>query len=194
VLSALKKTDKHPFIAKKQAALTKQFTSWKKSAALLEANYLAWYLVATDRAPLARTIVDEIAANVVFANNYTVWGPVADAICLAARLAREAKDTKRYDELMSRSAEHPTYAQTATRDFFDSIFKRNKLQIENTRAETSATSACKALANALQVLTYFAETVRRGGFVYDKWLPLTDLDATIASGLALLKERLTTAK
>lgn len=61
MLSALKKIDKNPLIAKKQRAVAKGLTTWKQRNALQDAHELAWYLLAAGRDQAARSIVDEIA-------------------------------------------------------------------------------------------------------------------------------------
>lgn len=190
MLSALSKPDKNPFIAKKQATLAKQFTSWKKSKALQDANHLAWYLHGAGQPKAARSIVDEIADNVVFAQNYNVWGPAADAITAASKFAREAKDPKRSKQLMARIVEVPAYATTSDRTFIVGVVERSRKYLGLAAAEKRADKGCFQAANALTTLVYFAETLRQGGFHYEAWLSHQEIESMIAEAVEVIATRL----
>lgn len=190
MLSALKKPDKNAFIAKKQAALAKQFTSWKKSKALQDANHLAWYLHGAGQPKVARSIVDEISDNVVFAQNYNVWGPAADSITAAAKFAREAKDTKRAKQLMARIVEVPAYATTSDKTFIVGVVERGRKYLGLAAAEKRADKGCFQAANALTTLVYFGETLRQGGFHYEAWLSHGEIEAMIAEAIEVIATRI----
>ncbi len=91
---ALTSAEPHPYLAKIKPGVAKRF-SLTRMEPLYEAVDLAWYLVALGREREARSLVDDIAAGAAFNGNYNTWSPAANAIALAARLARLAGDEPR---------------------------------------------------------------------------------------------------
>lgn len=191
MLSALKQPDKNPFIAKKQAALRKSFTSWKQDKSLDGAHDLAWYFYAAGNSKAARSIVDEIADNVVSTKSGDrSWGSAANAICAAARFAREAKDKKRAAVLIQRIRETPAHLGTENRAYVVDVIRRYKDQLVAAPKEKRAETACAYAANSLVTFVYYAETLRHGGFPYDKWLDRAEIDRMMADAIEVIATRM----
>ena len=190
MLSVLKKPDKNPFIAKKQAALRKSLTSWKKGTALQDAIELAWYFYAAGNAKVARSIVDEIVDNVADTDNFNVAHALQGAICAAARFAREAKDKTREKQLIARAVRNPEFSDDrAGRGFFREEIARNKEQLVHAPNEKRAETGCVYAANSLARFVYFAEMVRAGA-IPTKWVARGELESMIDEAFEVIATRI----
>ena len=193
MLSALKKPDRNPFIAKRQAALRKSFTSWKQGKAIDSAHDLAWYFHAAGNAKTARSIVDEIADNVSSGKSGDrTWFAAANAICAAARFARGAKDKKHAAALIERIRETPAHLGTENRAYVVDVIRRYKEQLVAAPEEKRAETACAYAANSLGTFVYYAETLRHGGFPYDKWLDRAEIERMMADAIEVIATRMPT--
>jgi len=184
---ALTSAEPHPHLAKIKPGVAKRF-SLTRMEPLFEAVDFAWYLVALGREREARSLVDDIAAGAVFSGNYNTWSPAANAIALAARLARLAGDEPCRSALVGRLVEHPALA-TTDKPAFDAWLAGCAKKVDNARAEGSQKWACHQASRGMQGAAYLRETLG-AGFYYDAWTTAAALDAIIDGGIALLRERL----
>lgn len=180
-MKALTRTEKHPALAKLQAALAKKFSP-KKMEPLFQAVSYGWCLLALGRADDARAMMDELVDPIAFTGNFNIWTPVANGICLAARLSKGA----RKKQLIARVHAHQALA----------VMDQQRLlawvgdEVAGLQDEAADPKAKPMdLARALQGVGYFEQTAGQG-FFYDDWLDAAGLTTDVNAGLAKLKERL----
>ncbi len=179
--------ESHPIVAKAKATLARKFKP-TRSAAIDGGVTICWYLVALDRGDEARALARQLGAAVTFDGNHALWSPAADALCLAARLARGARAANEARALVQRLVDNPAFAVMPERDLREWV-GRAAADLADAREETSATWARNGALASLQRACYFRETAGHG-FYYDAWIETAALDAVIAGGLDLLRTHL----
>jgi hypothetical protein len=177
----------HPIVAKAKASLVKKYKP-TRSEAIDDGVAIAWYLVALGRAGAAAALARDLGAAVTFNGNHSLWSPAADALCLAARLAREAQRPDDAATYIARIVANPAFAVMSRADFAGWVAEAAK-DLAEARDEPSAKWARNNAITAVTRACYFRETAGHG-FYYDAWVDAAALDAVIAGGVALLAEKL----
>lgn len=178
--------DANRHLARMKASLARRW-SLTRMRELFDAVHLAWCFVALGRTDEAREVVGALAA-VPFAGDYNIWTPVGHAICLQARLEREAGDVAGWERDMARLRAHPVNVTTnpaATRKLLDSL----PAQLEAGLRARSLPSAVEQITTALMELNYYHECGLAGidyGLPYD----VQALEPLLESGLDLLRQHL----
>lgn len=179
--AALTRPESHPKLAKLQAAVAKKFSPKKMDPLFATVSY-GWCLVALGRHDDARGLMDDVADPISFTGNFNVWTPVANAICLSARLSKGA----RKKALIARLVDHPALAVMDQQRLLVWVAHR---VAELQKAIADPKVKPDRLASALQGVCYFEQTAGHG-FFYDDWLDLAGLGADVEAGLAELARRL----
>lgn len=172
--AALTAKEKHPVLAKAIASLAKKYSP-KKMQPLFDVVTVGWLLVGLGRGDDARAFMDEVADPIAFTGNFNVWTPVSQAICLSARLTKQAARKK---ALIARIAAAPALAEMGRKDF-DAWLQREVDDL---------TEAVKPLeiAHALRGVCYFEQTAGQG-FFYDAWADRKALTAQIDGAVERLR-------
>lgn len=177
---ALAEKEAHPVVAKAIAGLAKKYSP-KKMQPLFEAVTVGWLFVGLGRKADARAFMDEVADPIAFTGNFNVWTPVANALCLSARLTTSAARKK---ALIDRIVAAPALAVMDQARFAEWL-ARDRAGL------TEAVQGGKplAIARALQGVAYFEQTAEHG-FFYDGWVDGPALTAQIDAALEELARRL----
>jgi hypothetical protein len=162
VPSVLLGEDGNKAVARAKASLAKKW-SLTRAETLGDAVQLAWFSVALGRLDEARELAEHIAERVTFTGDYNVWTPVANAIALAARLARERNDEPRRASLIARLVEHPALAKMPREAFVKWVADSDK-DIRSAEVEPSQKWALHGFARGCARATYFRETSKEGSY------------------------------
>lgn len=176
-------------VAKAKASLAKSYKP-TRSKAIDDGVTIAWQLVALGRSAEAAALARALASAVTFDGNHALWSPAADAMCLAARLARLANPKKNdAAALIKPIVDEPAFADV-DRENFDAWVADAAKDLAEARAESSAAWARNGAHAAVTRACYFRETAGHG-FYYDNWVDKEALDTVIEGCIALLGEKLT---
>jgi hypothetical protein len=185
VPKSLTAKERHPFLAKVRASLAKRYGPTRMNE-LFEVVDLGWYLAALGRDDEARTLMGEVSSSIVFDGNFNLWSPVANALCLAARLTQASAPKK---ALIARVVENPAWAVMSRKDF-NATIERALAQLADAEGYPGMQRvACQLYARGLQTLSYFSETAGHG-LSYDTWYDRPRLDGAITKAIAALGHRL----
>ena len=168
-------------IARAKGAVAKKW-SLTRADSLEGAVELAWFLVALGREDEARELVDSIVEGVTFSDDPKVWSPVANAIALAARLARRRADEVRRASLVARLVEHPAVAREA----FAKWLAEAQKDLRSAEVETAQKWACQGFARGCARAAYGRETAAERAYEAAA-IDVAALELVIAEGLAGLR-------
>ncbi|HSO39058.1 MAG TPA: DUF6707 family protein [Labilithrix sp.] len=183
----LLESDGNKTVGRAKASLAKKW-SLSRMESLLDASYLAWFLVALGRAKEAREIVDYVADRVPFDGNHNLWSPASNAVTLAARLARLQGDEARRASLVSRVVEHPAVAAMDREALVKWIAGADK-DVRSAEVDPSQKWALQGFARGCARATYFRETAAESGYEAGV-VDIGALENTIGEGLAGLRAHL----
>lgn len=176
--------DANKLIAKTKATLAKRWNI-ARAESLEGAVQLAWFMIALHREKEAREVTEHVAERVAFGGDLAVWAPAANAIALAARLARLQNDEARRASLVARVVEHPALAPLDREALVKWIAVAGK-DVRSAEVDPSQKHALEGFARGCARATYLRETAAEGGYP-DGVVSVEALETTIDDGLQGLR-------
>lgn len=145
----------HAFLKAHKQALQKKW-SLKSMNPLFDAVDLAYYLAALGRTADAAEISGLIADSVSFSGNYNVWSPVGYAICLRARLLRQAGRAGDADAALKPVIATPM-VRTPVQAQIDKDLAALPDELDKALAGTAKKAACSNAARKLYKVSWYLE-------------------------------------
>ncbi len=176
--------DANKLIAKTKATLAKKW-SIGRADSLEGAVQLAWFMIALRRDKEAREVTEHVAERVSFGGDLAVWAPAANAIALAARLARLQSDEARRASLIARVVEHPAMGALDREALVKWIAVAGK-DVRSAEVDPSQKHALEGFARGCARATYVRETAAEGRYE-DGVVSVEALESTIDDGLQGLR-------
>lgn len=149
--------DREPqdFLKAHKRALSKTW-SLKSMNPLYAGAELAYFLVSLKRDADAAEICDLLAGSVSFSNNFNIWTPVGHAICLRARLLRQAGKAGEADAALAPIITHP-YNRTPPQAQIDKDLGALPANLEEALAQSAKKASCQTTARKLFSVCWYLE-------------------------------------
>lgn len=187
VPSVIVSEDGNKAVARTKASVAKKW-NLTRAESLAETVHLAWFFVALGRDGEARELAEHVAERVSFTGDKALWAPAAQAIALAARLARLRGDDAPHTLLAGRLAEHPVVASSPAEAFAKALTEAGK-DIRSAEIESAQKWALEGFARGCARAAYFREAAAAGAFG-EAAVDAEALERTLEEGLAGLRAHL----
>lgn len=145
----------HAFLKAHKRALSKKW-SLKSMNALFDGVDLAFFLAASKRDGEASEICNLLAASVSFAGNFNIWTPVGYAICLKARLLREAGKADEADAALKPVIANP-FNRTPIQAQIDKDLSALPADLEKALAQSAKKASCQTVSRKLYTICWYLE-------------------------------------
>lgn len=181
--AALQADEAHPFIRERLAAL---LFDWRYATDFGRAVDIVLYWLALGRITEARALADELADGIPREAVSEFWAQIV--ICLAARLARQANDSARHEQLITRMTT-PEFVGSFEYVSVEEHLSNARAVFERQRVPGPIDEACNELTETLSMVVCFAEL----GAERIRWqqgLALDGVEALMTAGLHLLGDHL----
>jgi len=177
----------HAFLKARKQALFKKW-SLKSMNPLFDGVDLAFFLAALKRDEESSEICNLLAASVSFAGNFNIWTPVGYAICLNARLLREAGRANEADAALEPVIANP-FNRTPIQEQIDKDLWALPAALEKALAQSAKKASCQSASRKLYTVCWYLEMslAKVPGFAGYPAEPLQEL---WRQGLAKLAARL----